>query len=62
MNIMKLVNRKTKNDKNYDTSRSYASFSLGSNVAVKCKDGGPCTYSTMVGRGDHNHSWTIYHG
>ena len=30
-----LVNRQTKNDKNYDTSRSFASFSLGSTVAVQ---------------------------
>ena len=42
MNITKhLVNGQMKNDKNYDTSRSYASFSLGSTVAVQWEDGGP---------------------
>ena len=30
-----LVNIQTKNDKNYDTSQSYASFSIGSTVVVQ---------------------------
>ena len=55
-----LVNRQTRNDKIYDTSRRYASFSLGSTVVVQWEDGGPCTHGTVVGRGDHNHSNRSY--
>ena len=35
-----LVNRQTKNEVNYDNSRSYATFSLGSSVVVHQEDGG----------------------
>ena len=30
-----LVNRQTRNDENYDTSRSYASFLIGPSVVVQ---------------------------
>ena len=36
-----LVNRQTRNDKNYHTSRSYDSFSIGSSEVVQWEDGGP---------------------
>ena len=51
-----LVNRQIRNDKIYDTSRIYASFSLGSTVVVQWEDGGPWTHGMVVERGDHNHS------
>ena len=51
-----LVNRQTKNDKNNITFRNYASFSIGSTVAVHCRYGGPWTHGKDVGRGDHNHN------
>ena len=35
-----LINRQTKTDKNYATSRRYVSFSLGLTVSVQCEDGG----------------------
>ena len=38
-----LVTRQTENDQNYDTSRSYASSSLGSPVVVQSEDGRPWT-------------------
>ena len=44
-----LGNRKTKNDKNNDTFRNYAS-SVGFTVVVQHEEG------TVLGRGDHNHS------
>ena len=42
-----LVNKQTRNEKNYDISRNYDSFSIGSTVAV-------------VGRDVHNHSNRSY--
>ena len=35
-----LANRQTKNDKNYDTARNYASLSIGSIVLDQQEDGG----------------------
>ena len=55
-----LVNIQTTNDKIYDTSRSSASFSLGSTVVIQWEDGGPWTYGTVVERGDHKHSNRSY--
>ena len=55
-----LVSRQTRNDTNYDTSKSYASFSIGSTVAVQWEDDGPWTHGTVVGRGDHSHSNRSY--
>ena len=58
-----LGTRQTRNDKNYDTSRSYGSFSVGSTVVVQQEDGCLLTYGTygpMVGRGDHNYSNRCY--
>ena len=34
-NCEALVNRQTRNDKNYETSRSYDSLSIGSTVVVQ---------------------------
>ena len=55
-----LVKRQTKNDKNHDTSRIYASFPLGSTVVVQWEDGGLQTHGTVVGRPDHNHNNRSY--
>ena len=55
-----LVTRQTRNDKNYDTSRSYDSFSVVSTVVVQWEDGGLWTHGTVVGRGDHNHGNRSY--
>ena len=49
-----LVKRQTKNDKNHDTSRKYASIPIGCTVAVPCKGGGLWTHGTIEGKGDHN--------
>ena len=51
-----LATRQTRNCKNYDTTRSYDPFSIGSTVVVQQGDDGLCTYGTVVGRGDHNHN------
>ena len=47
-----LVNRQTKMIR--------TSFSLGSTVVAHQKDGGPWIPGTVVGRGDHNHSYRSY--
>ena len=39
-----LVKRQAKNDKNNDTFRNNASFSIGSTVLVQYEDGGPWTW------------------
>ena len=49
-----VVKRQTKDDKNHDTFRNYASFPLGSTVVVQCKDGGQWTHDTVVGTADYN--------
>ena len=54
-----LVTRQTKNDKNKDAFRNYASFSVGFTVAAQNEDGGPWTNSTVVGR-DHTYNNTSY--
>ena len=51
-----LVERQMKNDKNHNTSGNYATFWLGSTVAVQHEDGGLWTHGTVVGRGDHSHN------
>ena len=51
-----LISEQTRNDKNYDISRSYASFSIWCTVVVQWESGGPWTHGTVVGRGDHSHS------
>ena len=55
-----LVTRETRNDKNYDTTRSYDSFPIGSTVVVQQEDDRPWTHGTVVGRGDHNHNNRSY--
>ena len=61
MNIMKhYATRQSRNDKNYDASRSYDSISFKSTVAVQWEDGRPWTYGTVVGRGDQNHNNRSY--
>ena len=51
-----LVSRQTRNDKNYNTSRSCASFPIGSTVVVQWEAGGLWTHEPVVGRHDHNYS------
>ena len=51
-----LIKRQTKNDKNHDTPRMYASILIGSTVVVQDEDGGPRTHGTVERRGDHNHN------
>ena len=55
-----LENSQTKDDKNQGTPRNYVSFPKGSTVAVQCEDGGPWTYGTVEGKGDHNHHEQSY--
>ena len=50
----KLTHRQGKNDPNNYTSQVFVSIPIGSTVAVQWKDGGPWTYETIVGQGDHN--------
>ena len=50
----------TNNDRKYDTTRNYASFSIGSTVVVQEGDGGPWTHGIVIGRGDHNQSNSSY--
>ena len=45
-----IVNRQTKNDKKNNTFRNYASFSIGSTVAVWYEDGGLWIHGTVVER------------
>ena len=55
-----LVKRQIRNNKNYDTTRNYDLFSVGSTVGVQEKDVGPWTCRTIVGVGDHNHNNRSY--
>ena len=55
-----LVTKQTGNDKNYDTTRSYDSFSIRYTVVVQWEDGGPWTQGTAVRGGDHNHNNRSY--
>ena len=50
-----LVTRQTRNNKIYDMSSNYDSFSIGSTLAVQQEDGW-WTYRTVAGRGNYNHS------
>ena len=51
-----LVSTQTKIDKNNDTFRNYASFLIGSTVAVQHEDGGMWTHGTVLEREDHNYN------
>ena len=55
-----LVTGQTRNNMNYETSRSYYCISIGSTVVVQQEDGGLWTHGTVVGRGDHSHSNRSY--
>ena len=59
-NIMKLVDRETKDDKNQGTPRNYVSIPTGSTVAGQCEDGGLWTHGTVDGKGGHNHHEIFY--
>ena len=55
-----LIKRQTKNDKNHDTFRRYASISMGSTVVVQHEDGGSWTHGTVESKGNHNHNDRSY--
>ena len=56
-----IIKRQTKNDQDKDTSRNFVSLPIGFTVVVQHEDGGPWTYGTIEGMGDHNHHGRSYH-
>ena len=60
-NMMKHCYRERQTVMSQDTPRKFAFIPIGPTVVVQCKDGGPWTHGTIVGKCSHsNRSYTIH--